>query len=124
VLSRLADIDPVEAEIAAAGAARRHLILALGLEGAIGAGEAMELEARLDRLASMVLALETDRRLLSVMVRDDDVAALDDPMLTAVGTRLRERARDINAAEGRIAARAMRLLLALEAARGDRERLP
>jgi DNA repair exonuclease SbcCD nuclease subunit len=124
VLSRLADIEPVETEMAAIGAARRNHILALGLEGAIAAGEATALEARLERLQSMVLAVELDRRRLRVMVRDDDVAALGDPVLAAVGARLRERARDSATAEERVAARAMRLLLAYEAMRGEEGQQP
>jgi hypothetical protein len=124
VLSRLADLEPIEAEVAAAGAERRHLMLALGLEGAIAAGESAALDARIAQLASMVLSIDVDRRLLRVMVRDDDVAALDDPVLAAVAMRLRERARDFDAGEARVAARAMRLLLALEAARGEGNQLP
>lgn len=113
VLSRLSDIAPVEAEIETAGAARRHLILALGLEGTITAGEATALDARLERLAAMAMAVDVDRRRLRVTVGADDVAAIDDPALSAVASRLRERAQATDAKEGLVAVRAMRLLLAL-----------
>lgn len=117
VLSRAADIDPVRAEIEALGAGRRYLLLALGLGGAIGAGEAVDLETRIERLASMVTAVDVDRRLLSIVAGDDDIAAIGDSMLVAVATRLRQRVAEGDGAEARVAGRAMQLLLALTVAR-------
>ena len=122
VLARLADIDPVVAEIEAAGAERRNILLELGLEGAINAGAAIDLEGRIARLTSMVTAVDVDRRRLRVMVGDGDVAALDDPVLAIVAARLREHASNPVEAEARVAVRAMRLLLAF-AASGERTSL-
>lgn len=119
VVARLADLDPIAAELDAAGAERRHMLLELRLEGAIGAAEAVALEARLGLLASALTAIDVDRRRLRVTVSDDDVGLFGDPVLGAVLERLRQHARNGDEAEARIAGRATRLLLALTTANGE-----
>ena len=113
LLARLADVEPVEAEVAALGPGRPRHVVALALEGVIGASESALLDGRLAQLAAVLLALDVDRRRLRVRVGADDVARFDDPALSAVAGRLRQLAGEGDTPDGRIAARAMRLLLAL-----------
>lgn len=113
VLARLADIEPVEAEIAALGADRRKIVLSLVLEGVVSAGEAAALDERLGGLASMLLAVDVKQGRLRTLVGEADVGRLDDPSLASVAARLRERAA-ATSPDARIASRAMRLLLALD----------
>ena len=115
VLSRLADLDSIEADIKALGAARRHLVLALTLEGAVSSRDAAELDRRLEGIAAMVLAVPTDRRALRTTIEESDVASLGDPVLARVAVRLRAGAEG-ETAEAKAAARAMRLLLSFEGA--------
>ena len=110
-LTRIADLEPVEAEIAAAGGARRHIVLALALEGTLPVVDAVTLDARRERLASMGLAADLDLRRLRIVASDDDLAALDDPVLAAAAARLRDRVTTGDERSARIVAQAMRLLL-------------
>jgi DNA repair exonuclease SbcCD nuclease subunit len=114
-LARLADIEPVEHEISTLGAAQRSTVLAMRLEGAIAASEAGHLDERIARLRAGLLALDIDRRRLRVMVGSGDVAQIDDAVLSLVAGRLAGSAANSETPEGRIAARAMRILLALAA---------
>lgn len=114
VMSRLADLERIEAEIAGLGAGQARHLLALGLEGAVGARDAALLEGRLQRLASGLLALDVDRRLLRTIVEGRDVEGIGDEVLEAVAGRIAGQARASAGAEERIAARALRLLLAYD----------
>lgn len=113
-LARLADMEPVEAEIEALGGERRKVVLELTLEGVVSAGEAATLDERLGGLAAKLLAIDVKRGRLRTLVGKADVGRFDDPQLASVAARLGERARDDASPEARIAGRAMRLMLALD----------
>lgn len=115
VMSRLADLDRIGDEIGALGVLQSRHLVALGLEGAVAAREAAALDERLAQIAGKVFALDVDRRLLRVLAGDDDVAELGDEVLERVARRIVERAGDGSTAEGRIAARALRLMMAYSA---------
>ncbi len=112
VLNRLADIEPIEAEVAAAGPAQRFRVMALSLEGALTVGERALLDRRLEALASGLLCLDIDARRLRNLIGVDDIAQLDDPALAAIAARLKDKAGANEDGSGHIAARAMSLLLA------------
>lgn len=113
VLDRLADIEPVLAEVAGLGPAQAGLVLSLVIEGSIGAGEAAGLDERLAQLAGGLLVLDGDRGRLRVRIAEDDVARFADPALAAVAGRLKRRQEEVSGGEARAAARAMSILLAL-----------
>ncbi|MGD9804792.1 MAG: exonuclease SbcCD subunit D [Hyphomicrobiaceae bacterium] len=115
VISRIADFAPLESEIAMLGANRRHSILKLVLEGAIGAADAAAIDARVAQLAALPLATLVDQRRLRVLADAADRDRLADPLLAAVADRLIARGQHGDAAEARVAARSMRLLLSLDA---------
>lgn len=112
VLSRLADLERIEDEVASLGIGQARHLVALGLEGAVTAGESAALDSRLAEMSAKVLALDVDRRLLRTVAGSGDVAGIGDEVLEAVAARLVEKAGEGASAEGRIAARALRLLLA------------
>lgn len=120
VLSRLADLDPIEAEIAAFGEGRTRLLLSLELDGAIAATEAAALDERLSRLAALPLSTRVGRSRLRIHASGADAGLIADPTLAAVARRIAARAESDNATEARIAGRAMRLLLAFGAAAAPR----
>lgn len=120
VLSRLADIEPVEAEIGRLGPKASRTLLSLGLEGAIAAGDADRLEQRLSTLRARLMHLQTDHRLLRTAMTAEDLASLgrDGLGLGEVAKRLAARTSQpgqASIAETRIGERAMLLLLALAA---------
>jgi len=115
VLSRLADFEPVAREIAALGEERRCLILSLCLEGTIAAGDAADLDEHLARLAALPVATSVDRSRLGLRADATDVSRIADPMLASVARRLVERNQAGDPTERQVAARALQLLLAMEA---------
>jgi hypothetical protein len=112
VIARLADFAPLEAEIAALGAGRRHSILKLVLEGTVNAAEAAALDERVARLAALPLATLIDQRRLRLLAEATDRDQLGDPLLAEVADKLIARSRAGDDADARIAARSMRFLLA------------
>ncbi len=115
VMSRLADLERIEDEIARLGVAQGRHLMALGLEGVVAAGEARALDERLAQLAAKLVALDVDHRRLQTVAGDDDVASLGDEVLEAVAGRIVAKAGQSATADERAAARALRLLLAYSA---------
>jgi DNA repair exonuclease SbcCD nuclease subunit len=114
-LSRIADFEPVEREIANLGAQARKTVFKLILEGAIDVTEAVDLDRKLTELAAHPLSMRVDDRRLTIRAAISDREFLGDPALVAVADRLIERGQDREGIEARIAARAMRRLLTLAA---------
>jgi hypothetical protein len=115
ILSRIADLEPVEREIAHLGAQARWTVLKLILEGAIKVAEAVDLDRKLTALAAYPLSTRIDDQRLTIRTAVSDREFLGDPALVAVADRLIERGKDPEKIEARIAARAMRRLLTLAA---------
>ncbi|MGE3916800.1 MAG: exonuclease SbcCD subunit D [Hyphomicrobiaceae bacterium] len=114
-IARSGDLEPVEAWVRALGAeAPRHLV-SLVLEGSLSAGEATALDAGLDKMAAVLLALDVDRGHLRIHVSTEDVGLIGDPALAGVAARLVARAK-AEGSEATVAAHAMQLLLSLETA--------
>ncbi|MGE0768575.1 MAG: exonuclease SbcCD subunit D [Hyphomicrobiaceae bacterium] len=113
VISRQTDLGPVETEIEALGEDGRHCILKVILEGAISAAEATAIDERLQRLSALPLATVVEQRSLRVLADGSDREQIADPALAAVADRLIAQGKLGDAREARLAARAMRLLLAL-----------
>jgi hypothetical protein len=114
-LSRIADFEPVEREIANLGAQARKTIFKLTLEGAIEVSEAVDLDRKLTELAAHPLSMRVDDRRLTIRAAISDREFLGDPALVAVADRLIERGQNREGIEARVAARAMRRLLTLAA---------
>lgn len=115
VMSRLADIERIEDEVARLGPAQARHLMSLGLEGAVAAGEAVELDERLAQLQAKLMAIDVDRRRLHTVAGHDDVASLGDDVLEAVAQRIVAKAGDGATPDERAAGRALRLLLAYSA---------
>jgi len=114
-LSRIADFESFGREIANLGAQARTTVLKLILEGGIDVSEAVDLDRKLTELAAHPLSMRIDDRRLTIRTAISDREFLRDPALVAVADRLIERGKDPDRIEARVAARAMRRLLALAA---------
>jgi hypothetical protein len=115
VMARAADLEPIEQEIGRLGTRQSRLVLALALSGRVSVREAGLIDAVLARLASVPVAVDIDRRRLGIAISGDDVAAISDPALARVASRLKHRAETSDPAEAAAAGRAMLLLAGLVA---------
>jgi DNA repair exonuclease SbcCD nuclease subunit len=116
VMSRVADLQPIEDEIGRLGPERSRAVLALRLEGALPAGDVAVLGGRLEALAGAVMHLEGDRRRLRISLAADELAQrFPDPALAAIAARLVGDAETCTGREAQVAARALNLLLAMAA---------
>lgn len=123
-LARSADLAPLEAEAAGWGAAAASRLLDLRLTGRLAPRDAGDLQRRLEALAAGLFDLGVDRRQLGVEITAGDIAGLSDPVLADVadGLRVRATGAEADSDAGRVAARALELLLALDAEAGGSAR--
>ncbi|MDX2159469.1 MAG: metallophosphoesterase [Hyphomicrobiaceae bacterium] len=111
VMSRLADLTPLEDEAQRLGPAAARHIVALALEGAISVGDSAALETRLAVLSARLMALDLDRRRLRMAMSPGDLALLGEAgPVEAVARRLAEKAAGAATAEARVAERALGML--------------
>jgi hypothetical protein len=109
-------LEALEARLAASGLPTGACLVELALGGRLSQTQASGLERRLAALAGRLFHLDVDRTRLDVAARPDDVASLPDGALRDIARRLEEQARSADAAEARVAARALALLFALHGA--------
>lgn len=110
-IAGVADLAPVEVEIASLGAAKSNLLLELDLSGTVTLATDAQIAARLADLAPSLFHLAVRRDDLKLDAGGTDIAALRDPQLASVAARL-EAMRGVEG-EGVIAEGALRRLFAL-----------
>lgn len=118
ILARSADLQAIEREVAGLGAEGRRSVVRLVLEGAVSAAEGAIIDERLDELSAHPFTMRVERQRLSILAAKSDRELLEDPRLAAVADRLIARSASGDDAQARIAAHAMRLLLAFSAGTG------
>ncbi len=117
VLTRAGDLAPLAAEIATFGAAAsRHLIEA-PLDGNISLTDQRALGAEIARLTGQLFYFKADQRRLRIATDAGDLAWLGSGPLATVAERLQALSGD-GREDGRVAARALRLLMAFRAESG------